>query len=261
MTKQSSQTSLTALTHEYPGAVQELLKPETWANLNWWSDLNKTEQSRLMRVTMNLGADFMTWGEMKHRVGQHLAEAQEILTPHNRFNDYLREWQRKLNRSRRSLYRDIERWERGAALKSDLVAQAAAIKNVPIDKIIAARPMNPIPRKLDTMQDAFEYVDTALKFYKENPKVRDMVKNIMPEVEVDEDLLRKEVIVIFKNALAKLPSRKRTSWGKHALGQQLTIMGIASPTTIEPEAVPPEFIRGRGRPSTKKVIEGEAKEA
>jgi hypothetical protein len=35
----------------------------------------------------------------------------------------------------------------------------------------------------------------------------------------------------------------------------LAILGVSNPTTIEPQAPPPEFVRGRGRPPERKTIE------
>lgn len=259
MNKQLSKTSPPAATTDL---VRELLKPETFSEFfsgqAWWTKLSKREQTEVTQETFELGSTFMTWGEVKHKVGQHLATVQEILTPHNCFDQYLRGWQKLLNRSRRSLYRDIENYEK-AQVFPDVVAKAAAIKNFPIEKLKTVRKMLPVPRLLKTEADALDYIDKAREYGKENPQIFEMdAANV--EVKVDEAELMKEALVAFKNCMAKMPSRKKAAWANRVIGMQMTLMGLSSPKQFEPEAVPPEFVRGRGRPSSK-TIEGEVASA
>jgi len=234
--------------------VQQLLKPETFASQSWWKELNTREQNTVMRETLEIGAAFMTWGEIKHEVGKRLAAVQEVLAPHNLFNPYLRVWSKLLNRSRRSFYRDIENYEKATAFP-EAVARAAAIKNFPIEKLKTVRKMLPLPREASQSEtQALKYVEEAKTYLHENPQIVQM--DVM-EIPVDDEEMMQETLRQFKNALLKLPSRKKQPWARKLLGMQLTVMGISSPITLEPEAVPAEFVRGRGRPAGK-TIEGEA---
>lgn len=243
----------TDLTHEYPGVVQELLKPETFTSVSWWGELSRSEQNNVLRETLELGATLISWGEIKHKVGQHLANVQEVLAPHGKFDAYLRIWQRILNRSRRSLYRDIENYEKATDFPEQ-IAKAAAIKNFPIDKLKTVRKMLPVPSRIGSEADALAYIDKAAQFSKENPQIHEMdAPNIRPKVDAEE--LAKEAFVIFKNCLAKLPPRKRLEWTEHVIGMQMNVAGIQSSRSFKPEAVPAEYTRGRGRPP--KAVEGE----
>jgi hypothetical protein len=256
--KKPSNHSLVALTaEENTGILKQLLKPETFTSLSWWKELPTKTQKNVMTETLELGATFMTWGEIKHKVGQHLAVVQEQLTPFNRFDSYLKMWQKILNRSRRSLYRDIEKYEEATAFP-EAVARAAAIKNFPIEKLKTVRKMLPVPRSIENEGDALKYIDAAQEYSKKYPEIHtmDIASEAVPAV--DEEELLKETLVIFKNCLRRLPPRKKANWGKKVMGMQLTVMGLGHAITIEPEAVPPDYIRGRGRPA--KTIEGEVQE-
>lgn len=246
----------TELTHEYPGVVQELLKPETFTSVSWWGELSRSEQNNVLRETLELGATLISWGEIKHKVGQHLANVQEVLSPHGKFDAYLRVWQRILNRSRRSLYRDIESYEKSTAFP-EAIAKAAAIKNFPVEKLKTVSKMLPAPKSVKSEADALAYIDKAAQYSKDNPQIHEMDVAVRPKV--DEEELAKEALVVFKNCLAKLPNRKKQGWAEHVIGMQLTLLGLSSSKAFSPEAVPPEYVRGRGRPP--KAIEGEVASA
>jgi hypothetical protein len=59
-----------------------------------------------------------------------------------------------------------------------------------------------------------------------------------------------EAFGVVRNSFTRLPNnlKIKRQWTEQLAGMMLTLLGVATAQMIEPNAIPPSFIKRRGRP-------------
>lgn len=150
------------------------------------------------------------------------------------------------------------------AFQSEHILKAAMVQGLDIKSYDPKKPLGkytqvvhalPPPRNPDP-EAANRYVAQLKQTYAERRKAMKAKgkKDDSADIEHSPEFLLEREYRGIKNALEEIPTRKRQRWFEQLVGMSLTKMGIASPMTFHPEAIPEELDRGRGRPADKEEV-------
>lgn len=233
--------------------IKGLVKKETFSNLSWWPKLNTDEQTSVVNSGQKLGLALLHFGQARLQVGEHLAELQSVLEPHNLFGRFLSSFRF----SKRTAYRYIQGYKNASSMLPQLVLKAAMVRGVNIVGDTEAKPLGIYthavellpPTKVETEEQANAYIDALEQRVKTSRDDHGVFVMSVGEP----DVLKREVVRFGKARFDRLPTNKRTreKWAKETIALQMGAYGL--PTQhISPVALPEGYIVPRGRrPNTK----------
>jgi len=225
-----------------------------------WEDIARKDQVVIERATKNLGEALADYGRSKLAIGEYLAEVQEKLEPLRIFQAYLRAFHFKKS----AAYNHITAFRNASRNLPEPVLRRAMSRNMSIVGISEDKPLGKYtnafrrlpPPNTDDVEKIDQYLGTieemALKSDARSKKsekyTRGKVKNQELLVKMGYKALKRFVDQVETTGNVRQDRARQISYIEDVVGMVLTKLGVASPKTIEPQAVPEEFQIGPGRP-------------
>lgn len=200
-------------------------KKET-STLEGLESLSTEEHVAVSRALVSLLESLKSLAVARLAVGEHLYTIQQVLEPRRIFTKFLNA---QTHLSRATAYRYI-----------DLYVAAAENLPTPVMDVVMQRGVDTInlkrveknpPPKTSNVVKINEWVDSIQK-----PETREPSAS-SPET------LKRECYNFVHARFQRLPStgKARAAWMTHLMGMMLTELGVSSPQTIEPQAIPAWF--------------------
>lgn len=200
-------------------------------SIEGWDALEPSEQATVKAETISLDKALIAAGNARIVVGEHLFNIREVLDPKRMFTKFLT----TLSFSRASAYRYIDTYTAAKTLLPEAVLKQAMLRgadHISVKKVEASPP--PQTTNVVTIN---EYLDTISAPTPQEPQT-------------DPALLKKECYNFVHTRFQRLPraGRSRSAWLHSLLGMLLAELGVSSPQTIEPTAIPSDYRSSLGRP-------------
>lgn len=243
-----------------PNKELEVVKPaapeKDITKLSIWGKLTPSKREHLKEDVNQLVIAMDVHRKSGLVMGKHIRNIYLTCEP---YSGEFRRLVASINIEERQAYRYKTTYENVESVFPEIILNTAvergmpilsANKNQPIGKYTAVVRLHPPPKNTDK-EGAKKYLDDLEATYKQ--RKRFLVNNgheekVIPILVKSKALLLKENFRSSKNAVKQLSGRQRLSFLEDLVGYLLTTIGITSPTTFSPIAVPEGFRQGPGRP-------------
>lgn len=258
-----SETNNEVLDMDFGGQSEAItvrsVSSESLMQYKWYRDLPDEDRDKVKAEGQGLAVSLLNEGRSKLAVGQHLYNLNRILTPHNAWTKFLKQY----NFNVRKAHRRIAAYTNAARFLPETVIQVAAIRNVdilsdkdekPLGRYTEAVKLLPPPED-PTPDQADKYLNEIVAKEKEirksggAPEAEE--EEAVPIQPQDPQTLLKECYKFCALRFQRLPNNAKTKQNfLHSLFGMLATKAGASKIAVTPMAIPEEFQIGRGRPRT-----------
>lgn len=229
----------------------------------WWKKLSVDEQREVKDKGFALASEFMSLGTSRIKAGELLSELKGILTPHNAYQKFLKNYFHMTVRT-------ADRWVLGYRNASkrlpEPVIRAAVARGFnligdsedkPFGVYTAAIKKLPPPKQA-TEKNANEYLDQldqVRKQVREKAAASGGMEILAPS---DPDVLLKECFKYIMNRFGRLSTRgkARQTFLTSLVGMVINKAGVTH-QAFDAVAIPDEYLTGRGRPAKEKPAEAQ----
>lgn len=233
--------------------------------LSFWPELETTEQQILMSEGNLIGAALMVEGMSGLAVGAHFKKVHETLLGRSRaFGKFCVFF----GKDKRTAYRYINKYVSAQASLPETIIRAALARGIDIthgeftNVIEKFPPPVALAKQVIDGDKANKYLDElVLKRRDMKDKARRGItirnkRDIVNGIRHDSNHMLMQNYRLAKNNMAQLGERatkRQRVFLDSLVGMLMTELGISSPVTFNPEAIPAAFRQGRGRPRLEPV--------
>lgn len=214
---------------------------------SWWAKLNDQDRKDMKEIDTTLSEALAGYRRSRMEIGEALIRAQDKLTPHGCFLQYM---ERNFPFSQRTGFRMMEEWRaRKKNLPERVITEAVRLgvdlvgtSKKPFGEYTAAVAELPPPEKPSARQ--------ASEWLREIVQKRNVLKARRepktPRTDHQEEM--RIAFAVMRRRQRRVYEEERVHWTEHLCGLMLSSIGITKMRRIEPQPIPPEWIVTLGRP-------------
>lgn len=256
----------TAITIISPGdaaaEVSKFVPRQAFEQFSFWEQLKEREQNKLVEEGQHIGTALVAHGASGLAIGQHLISVKALLEPYS--GAFSRVCQ-GFRFTPRMAYRYIKAYENASQRLPEAALHAVMARGMnifghtdskPLGKYTDAfrmlgAPTSTTPDKVNEWAMQLEQTRKEIVKAKNKRRAEGHAKpeEVIEEIKRTPEFRLRRNFRNIKNDLRRIPSKKRRDWLESLFGMVMTQAGITSKTSFSPEAIPEDFLQGRGRPS------------